>query len=308
MLRQVNGNRMAAAKLLGISRRALYRRLERHQITDDAAEPFDALGLTWIVCSLRRPIRPPATKPRRAHAHGSSSGIASCSKARWSASTSPRPTAPARVQRRVRAAAAVRVDRRGGRHEHERGLRRPGGARAPSSRRCAKPAASRTTARRCGGATAAASTSSRRWSARSTAAGALTELRGFVLDVTASVEAIARRSAARQPVPRGLLRCGRRDADSRRCRRDPRSQPRGRRAVRDADGVARGRRLDSLLVGDGERLIAAWRELLALGEAQARAPRRLAPPGRRDWSSAATARACRRIGICASPAISPSAA
>ncbi len=35
VLRQVNGNRMAAAKLLGISRRALYRRLERHQITDD---------------------------------------------------------------------------------------------------------------------------------------------------------------------------------------------------------------------------------------------------------------------------------
>ncbi|HWF83228.1 MAG TPA: helix-turn-helix domain-containing protein, partial [Vicinamibacterales bacterium] len=35
VLRQVNGNRMAAAKLLGISRRALYRRLERHQIADD---------------------------------------------------------------------------------------------------------------------------------------------------------------------------------------------------------------------------------------------------------------------------------
>jgi len=30
----VNGNRMAAAKVLGISRRALYRRLERHQIVD----------------------------------------------------------------------------------------------------------------------------------------------------------------------------------------------------------------------------------------------------------------------------------
>ena len=34
VLRQVNGNRMAAAKLLGISRRALYRRLERHHIVD----------------------------------------------------------------------------------------------------------------------------------------------------------------------------------------------------------------------------------------------------------------------------------
>jgi len=36
VLRQVNGNRMAAAKLLGISRRALYRRLERHRLTDEA--------------------------------------------------------------------------------------------------------------------------------------------------------------------------------------------------------------------------------------------------------------------------------
>ncbi len=35
VLRQVNGNRMAAAKVLGISRRALYRRLERHGIADD---------------------------------------------------------------------------------------------------------------------------------------------------------------------------------------------------------------------------------------------------------------------------------
>jgi len=34
VLRQVGGNRMAAAKILGISRRALYRRLERHQIAD----------------------------------------------------------------------------------------------------------------------------------------------------------------------------------------------------------------------------------------------------------------------------------
>src|SRR5712691_9319752 len=35
VLRQVGGNRMAAARLLGISRRALYRRLERHRITDE---------------------------------------------------------------------------------------------------------------------------------------------------------------------------------------------------------------------------------------------------------------------------------
>jgi two-component system response regulator HydG len=39
VLRQVNGNRMAAAKLLGISRRALYRRLERHKLADEAPSP-----------------------------------------------------------------------------------------------------------------------------------------------------------------------------------------------------------------------------------------------------------------------------
>jgi DNA-binding NtrC family response regulator len=45
VLRQVNGNRMQAAKVLGISRRALYRRLERHQLEDEAPRPS----------SLRRP-------------------------------------------------------------------------------------------------------------------------------------------------------------------------------------------------------------------------------------------------------------
>ncbi|HEX4346029.1 MAG TPA: helix-turn-helix domain-containing protein [Vicinamibacterales bacterium] len=32
VLRQAHGNRMAAARMLGISRRSLYRRLERHHI------------------------------------------------------------------------------------------------------------------------------------------------------------------------------------------------------------------------------------------------------------------------------------
>ncbi len=36
VLRQVRGNRMAAAKVLGISRRALYRRIERHQLAEEA--------------------------------------------------------------------------------------------------------------------------------------------------------------------------------------------------------------------------------------------------------------------------------
>jgi DNA-binding NtrC family response regulator len=36
VLRQVRGNRMKAAKVLGISRRALYRRLERHDIVEEA--------------------------------------------------------------------------------------------------------------------------------------------------------------------------------------------------------------------------------------------------------------------------------
>jgi transcriptional regulator of acetoin/glycerol metabolism len=39
VLNQLSGNRMAAARVLGISRRALYRRLERHHIEDAARRP-----------------------------------------------------------------------------------------------------------------------------------------------------------------------------------------------------------------------------------------------------------------------------
>jgi transcriptional regulator of acetoin/glycerol metabolism len=42
----VNGNRMAAAKVLGISRRALYRRLERHQLGDEAPRPSSSRRLS----------------------------------------------------------------------------------------------------------------------------------------------------------------------------------------------------------------------------------------------------------------------
>jgi two-component system response regulator AtoC len=46
VLRQVNGNRMAAAKVLGISRRALYRRLERHHLGDEAPRPASSRRLS----------------------------------------------------------------------------------------------------------------------------------------------------------------------------------------------------------------------------------------------------------------------
>jgi DNA-binding NtrC family response regulator len=46
VLRQVNGNRMAAARVLGISRRALYRRLDRHHLVDEAPRPMSMRRLS----------------------------------------------------------------------------------------------------------------------------------------------------------------------------------------------------------------------------------------------------------------------
>jgi len=43
VLRQTGGNRVAAARVLGISRRSLYRRLERHHIDYGARAHEDAL-------------------------------------------------------------------------------------------------------------------------------------------------------------------------------------------------------------------------------------------------------------------------
>ena len=85
---------------------------------------------------------------------------------------------------------------------------------------------------------------------------------------------------ARAAVPRRLLRRRRRDADSRRSPRDPRSQPGGVRAVRRRPPMrSAASRSTNCSSATSEQLIAAWRELIALGEAKARASRALGAAG-----------------------------
>ena len=68
-----------------------------------------------------------------------------------------------------------------------------------------------------------------------------------------------------------------------------------------------GESLDALLVDGEEELAAAWRELMALGEARRehRVRSRAAGADARGWSSAAIAPASTASGTCASPATSP---
>ena len=259
VLRQVNGNRMAAAKVLGISRRALYRRLDRHHLGDEAPPPrrapavmtdpgvVDSAGRRDLaggrVADDARPALSRALR-RRAARH-----LRHAARRR-----------AARVQRRVRAACSA------SRRSPTRSA--AAWARSTTTRRCARtvrrvgpragpprapprpPAPPRRRRRR---------RSSKPWSASSTADGALVELRGFLIDVTASVEAELALRRARAAVPRGVLRRRRRDADP---RRQPRrfSKPTRRRARCSACRPTRiiGESLDGLLV---ERRRAAGRRV-----------------------------------------------
>ena len=124
VLRQVNGNRMAAAKVLGISRRALYRRLDRHHLGDGSAAAGRAAGIVMsdpgltppaaarsaaaaAIARVARPALPRALR-RRAARH-----LRHAARRR-----------AARVQRGLRADARLRVGRRRDRQQHERALRR----------------------------------------------------------------------------------------------------------------------------------------------------------------------------------------
>ncbi len=99
-------------------------------------------------------------------------------------------------------------------------------------------------------------------------AGTLTELRGFVLDVTASVEA-ARVDARRDSQFRAVFSDA---ADAMLILDDGGVIHEANRAAgalfgMPVESLAR-LHLDSLLLGDGDAFAAAWRELLALGEAK----------------------------------------
>jgi two-component system, cell cycle sensor histidine kinase and response regulator CckA len=100
------------------------------------------------------------------------------------------------------------------------------------------------------------------------AAGALLELRGFLIDVTASVEAEVALLEREQQFRAVFNDAG----DAMLILDDERRVLEANPSACTLFGVPadaiRGMTLDALLTGDEERLPAAWRELLALGEAQ----------------------------------------
>ena len=170
----------------------------------------------------------------------------------------------------------------------------PCGARAVRRPRCASTDASSITARRLrrrdGSARRASSKPS---SASSTRTARSIELRGFLIDVTASVEAeLALLERERQ------FRAVFFDAADAMLilddtPHDPRSQSGGVRAVRPrrADARRRRGRSTSCWSTATSSWSTAWRELLALGEAKREHRVRVGAPAARGSSSAATARA-----------------
>ena len=135
------------------------------------------------------------------------------------------------------------------------------------------------------------------WSAATTPRATLVELRGYLIDVTASVEAESALLVREQ-----LFRAVFFGASDAMMLLDD------RRAIVDANPAASelfgrqlaeltGEVLDNLFIDEGGSFAASWREFIALGEAKQRAPR-AGRRGARGWSNAAIGPACTRPHLC----------